>query len=73
MCSSSGGYLMFLEQNVDTGQVLAVVVTLQLTLYVFKPHIQSGAALREELCPVGIEQALSLGAGGAFKLLPLTL
>lgn len=64
---------MLLEQDVDTGQIFAIFITLQLSLKVFQPNIQSGAALCKELCPVSIKQALSFCAGGALQLLPLTL
>lgn len=66
-------YLVLLEQDVDAGQVFAVVVALQLTLQVFEPDVEGGAALREELRPVGIEQALGLGLRGLLQLLPLAL
>lgn len=66
-------YLVLLEQDVDTGQILAIVVVVQLTLQVFQPDIQRRAALCKELCPVSIEQAPGLGLGGALQLLPLAL
>lgn len=73
LCLHSVVYLVLLEQDVDTGQIFAIVIAMQLTLKVFQPDIQSGAALCKELRPVSIEQALGLGAGGALQLLPLTL
>lgn len=73
LCLHTVVYLVLLEQDVDTRQIFAIVVILQLTLKVFQPDIESGAALCKELCPVSIEQALGLGAGGSLKLLPLAL
>ncbi len=72
-CLHSVVYLVLLEQDVDAGQIFAIVIAMQLALKVFQPDIQSGAALCKELCPVSIKQALGLGAGGALQLLPLTL
>lgn len=66
-------YLMLLEQDIDTGQIFAIVVAMQLTLKVFQPDIESRAALCEKLCSVSIEQALGFGLGGALQLFPLTL
>lgn len=66
-------YLMLFEQDIDTGQIFAIVVTMQLTLKVFQPDIESGAALCEELCSVSIEQALGFRLGGALQFFPLTL
>lgn len=66
-------YLVLLEQDVDAGQIFAVVVALQLTLQVFEPDVEGGAALCEELRPVGVEQALGLGLRGLLQLLPLAL
>lgn len=72
-CNTITIYLVLVEQYVDASQIFAIVITLQLTLKVFQPHIQSGAALCKELCPVSIKQALSFGLCGTLQLLPLTL
>lgn len=48
-------YLVLLEQDVDTGQIFAIVIALQLTFKIFKPDIESRAALCKELCSVCVK------------------
>ena len=64
------GHLLLLEQNVDTGEVLAVVVRVQLGLQTLQPALQGGAALGKQLGSVGIEEATGLGLGGALQPVP---
>lgn len=63
-------HLLLLEQNVDAGEVLAVVVGVQLGLQAQQPALQGRAALGEQLGPVGIEEAARLGLGGGLQLVP---
>lgn len=66
-------HLLFLQQDVDGGQVLAIVVGLQLAVQADQPLVQVGAALGEQLRLVGVEQALGLGLGGRLQVLPHAL
>lgn len=66
----SSTHLLLLEQDVDGGQVLAVVVGLDLTLQATHPLVQVGVALRQQLRLVGVKQALGLGLRGGLQLLP---
>lgn len=63
-------YLLFLQQDVDGGQVFAVVVRLDLALETAQPLIEVGAALSEQLRLVGVEKTLSFGLGGGLQLRP---
>lgn len=69
-CSWSSSHLLLLQQDADGGQVFAAVLRLDLALQAQHPLVQVGAALREELRLVGVEQALSFGLGGGLQLLP---
>lgn len=63
-------HLLLFEQNVDAGEVLAVVVRVQLGLQTLQPALQGGAALGKQLGSVGIEEAAGLGLGGALQPVP---
>lgn len=63
-------HLLLLEQNVDAGEVLAVVVRVQLGLQALQPALQGRAALGKQLGSVGIEEAAGLGLGGALQPVP---
>ena len=63
-------YLLLLEQDVDAGEVLAVVVGVQLGLQALQPALQGRAALGKQLSSVGIEEAAGFGLGGGLQLVP---
>lgn len=63
-------HLLFLEEDVDRGEIFAIVVGLQLSLQAAQPLVEVGTALRKQLGLVGIEQTLGFGLGGGLKILP---
>lgn len=67
---SPAPHLLFLEHDVDGGEVFAVVVGLQLSLQAGQPLVEVGAALGEQLGLVGVKQTLGLGLGGRLQVLP---
>lgn len=73
-CSPShprpSAHLLLLEQDVDAGEVLAVVVGVQLGLEALQPTLQGRAALGKQLCSVGIKKAAGFGLGGGLQLVP---
>lgn len=70
VCSQTAPHLLLLQQDVDGGEIFAVVVGLKLSIQGRQPFVEVSAALREQLRLVGVKQTLGFGLGGGLQVVP---
>lgn len=66
----TASHLLLLQQDVDRGEIFAIVIRLKLPIQGREPFVQVSAALCEQLRLVGIEQTLGFGLGGGLQVVP---